>query len=385
MDLATFRAVFLLLAWLRVSIADVAPPTNVTLHCRNLKNVLKWSYEDPPPPGLRFRVKISSLNAVSDERWVDPPAQHQDVSFLNDPENDYLIDITAVIGQSESAYAPPDGISFSYFESSLANQKCHLDFPSVKVTARPHGSVLFCFTHPWLLYFQKPPRGPGEEIRKKRSANLPQFKYHVQIGNQTEHTFFCQESVCEKELPVDAEQEKLCLKMEGALQSISVQATQAYCALRPETPSYVLPLCIGGGLLAVLSLGFVAVMLYHKGTMANNPAPNFLTFPKKLQKATHTMPKETFNVPEVEPGSPTLLLQAQEEGLTPLGPHFTEPEFRLPIGVSAHDEGTDRESEYMAGEGLDEDEYSDNVQDGYEKRPVLDNLSPGELTEGYRG
>lgn len=39
---------------------SVEPPTNVTLFCHNLKNLLQWSY-DEPVPGLRFRVEIRSL------------------------------------------------------------------------------------------------------------------------------------------------------------------------------------------------------------------------------------------------------------------------------------------------------------------------------------
>ncbi|XP_037321718.2 interferon gamma receptor 1-like [Pungitius pungitius] len=403
MDLTTFRAAFLLLllAWLRYSVADVAPPTNVTLHCHNMKNVLKWSYEDPPPPGLRFRVNIYSQMNAPAEKWVEPPAQHLDVSFLNDSEDDYLVDVNAVIGQNESACAPPDAIIFSYFQNSLAMQKCNVDFPSVNVTAQDNGSLLFRFAHPWLLYFQKPPRKPREKTRKNRSAALPLFKYGVQIVNQeTEHHFSCQESVCEQKLLLNAAQKDLCLKMHGELQKISVQATQAYCALRQETLSYFLPICVCGAGLAVLSLGLVVLMLYRKGTAANIAVPNFLIHPNKPPKATHAMPKEAFNVPQVGPGSPTPLLQAEEEeDPTPLGPRFTEPEFRLPLGVSERDEGLmgdvggglDGESGYMAGRDLDEEDekfeapYSGSSYAGYEQRPVLDNLSPGELTEGYRG
>lgn len=389
---------FLLLVWLQESVADVAPPTNVTLHCHNMKNVVKWSYEDPPPPGLRFRVNLRSfypLNSFPNEMWVDPPAQQQDVSFLNDPQNDYFLSVTAVIGQNES---PPTDIVFSYSRSSPAEQKCNLDFPSVNVTARHNGSVLFRFSHPWLLYFQKPTHSPSKNRRKKKSAELPEFQYDVQIVNQGgTHTFFCEDSVCEEELLVDAAQEKHCLKMQGELQAVSVQAKQAYCAPRQETPSYLLPLCVCGGLLVLSSLGLVILMLYRKGTKADIAPPDFLIFPNKRLKATHTAPKEALNVPEV--GSPTRLLPAEEEeARTPLSPRFTEPEFRLPIGVFARDEGVivdeeagmDGESGYMGGKDLDQEDedeapYSGNVHVPYEKRPVLDNLAPGELTEGYRG
>lgn len=55
---------------------------------------------------------------------VDPPAQQVDLSFLSDPNNEFFLQVTAVIGEDESEFVPHDGITFSYFKDSLVKQKC---------------------------------------------------------------------------------------------------------------------------------------------------------------------------------------------------------------------------------------------------------------------
>lgn len=56
---------------LKVFVSPVEPPTNVTFHCHNLHDLLRWSYELPAPAGLRFRVNISSVERSWQSR---PPA-----------------------------------------------------------------------------------------------------------------------------------------------------------------------------------------------------------------------------------------------------------------------------------------------------------------------
>lgn len=58
--------------------------------------------------------------------WVDSPRLQADVSFLSDPNNDYFLQVTAVVGQNESQSVPEDGVTFSYFKDSMVNQKCKL-------------------------------------------------------------------------------------------------------------------------------------------------------------------------------------------------------------------------------------------------------------------
>ncbi|XP_031694456.1 growth/differentiation factor 10b [Anarrhichthys ocellatus] len=399
MDFVKFRSVFLSLVWSHAALAYVEPPTNVTLDCHNMNNVLRWSYKQLSP-GLRFKISIGSTEAnkgYPQEIWVKPPAPLQlDVSSLSDPKTDYLLDVTAVIGQNESDVAPSEGIDFSYFMDSPATKICNVDFPSVNVTSQHEGTVLFRFTHPSLVYLQKLPSSLTTKTRRKKS-HLSVFYYDVVIINQTEHAFSCETSVCEEHISVDAAQTKHCLKMSGELEKISVQATQEYCLLPPEeTPSYHIPLIIAGSVLAALLVfGFVFYMVYQKQTTPTTSLPTSVTFPTKLIQVISEAVHETFFVPEVGPTSPTPLLSAEEEELTTCVPPSTEPELRLPLGMLTEDEGvsddvgvgTNKEPGYMAGNDLEEDEalYPSEVPTGYEKRPVFDTLAPDEVTEGYRG
>lgn len=79
-------------------------------------------------PFFRTNLKVSqcliNLSSLPDEIWVKPPVQEADVSFLSDPNNEYFLQVTAVIGDNNSEPVPPDGITFSYFKDSPVNQKC---------------------------------------------------------------------------------------------------------------------------------------------------------------------------------------------------------------------------------------------------------------------
>ncbi len=50
------------------------------------------------------------------------------------------------------------------------------------------------------------------------------------VQKERHHDFSCMESVCEEMLPVDAAQEKHCLKMQGEMEKIYFRGTQEYCA-----------------------------------------------------------------------------------------------------------------------------------------------------------
>lgn len=409
MSWATLHPVLLFLCSVHAAVAQVEPPANVTLHCHNLHNVLKWSYGQLPP-GIKFRIDIGAtidLNGSPDVLWVSPPAELQaNVSFLSDPDNDYYIAVTAVIGQNESHEAPHDGISFSYFKDAPVVQKCFVDFPTVHLTAQKNDSVQVRFTHPWLVYHQ---RLPNRKSRKKKSHDaqnsleLPVFSYDVKIINQKNghHNFVesCKESVCETVLQVDPAQEKHCLRIKGDLLKILVRGTQEYCVLPYEdsspssSSSYLIQYCIVGVLLAFSAAAFVIYMVYRKLTTPSSSLPDSMKITSKLKQ--WTSPQETCFVPEVGPVSPTPLLSTEEKDFTPTVTPSTVPDLRLRLGVTTEDEGVSVDVEekndegpgYMKGRHLDEDDelHSSEVPSGYEKRPVLVKLAPDELAEGYRG
>ncbi|KAF3841914.1 hypothetical protein F7725_023865 [Dissostichus mawsoni] len=335
MDLATFHPVILFLALVQVVLALVEPPANVTLECHNMRNVLRWDY-DQLVPGLRFRVNIGSIGGSPNGIWVDPPTKQADVSFLSDPRNEYIISVTAVIGQNESGSAPPDAIEFSYFKDALSERICSLDLPSVNVTTLHDGKILVRFMHPWLLYKTNKPSSQKKSKRNKDgqiSKELPVFRYMVEAVHQKgiHHTSVCEESVCAMNFTVAASQEKHCVTVEGELEKILVKTLRPKFAAKgtPESKGYL---------------------------------------------------QEKIFVPEVVPCSPTLM--DEEKDVTSFITPSDDSVLRLRCGVSGEaDKGLsdrvevaiDKGSGYTQGRDLEPDEPLEVAEapSGYEKRAVV--------------
>ncbi|XP_070697296.1 interferon gamma receptor 1-like [Pempheris klunzingeri] len=389
-----FYPVFLCVLWLRAAAGYVEQPTNVTLHCHNLHNVLGWSHNQLSTPGLRFKVDIGSVLKISPSvLWVNstPPLQ-VDLSSLSDPSNDYYLTVTAVIGQNESEPAPQNGLSFSYYQDSLAEQKCFVDLPPVNVTAQDDHSILFRFTHPWNILKPK--------LKKKKrndfwmSKELPVFKYSVVITNQKEypHSFSCVESVCEKKLAVDAAQEKHCLMVTGELQKMIVKATQEYCALPLEKPDYTYVYIVLFLASTAMIVALVVFMVFRRKTKSLSSLPDSVTFGERVKRLTMQVVQEQIFVPEVEPTTPTQLLIEQTES-TPTVTPSPEQDLRLSIGIEDEDgsdvvtAGDAEGSLYTHGRHFDEEEepQSSEPASGYERREVLVEVGPDELVKGYRG
>ncbi|XP_060896042.1 interferon gamma receptor 1-like [Labrus mixtus] len=393
--------VFLSLVCLQASSDHVMPPTNLTLECRNLHNVLKWSYEQPLTPGLTFVVNIGCLSNCPESITVEPPALQADLSFLSLPSEDYYVTVSAVIGEDKSDSS--QGIEFSYFKDSLVSKKCIVDLPSVNVTAQKDDFVLFRFEHPWQFHKRKTAGSPKSGGMKKRSQDyeieeLPEFTYDVIIMSQKDepHGFSCVEMVCEEKLPVDAAQKKHCLKITGQMNRISVEATQDYCTLPIEDKNYLIYYIMGGVLLLILLIA-VLFMVYKKKTNPSSSKPAFLNFSGERGQFTSRAVPESVIVAEVEPCSPSLLLPTTDE--TDVSP-VTSPEdndLRLPLGlgsrfiedeVMCEDEEVQNHegSEYAQGGQLEDDTLEcREFPSAYERRIAVVDLAPGELAEGYRG
>ncbi|XP_068597403.1 interferon gamma receptor 1-like [Brachionichthys hirsutus] len=378
MALSSCHHVFLFLACFQAAAlaAYVEPPTNVTLHCRNMNNTLQWSYSHFQP-GLKFKVDISALSGTFDDILVEPPALHADVSFLSDPNNDYYITVSAVIGQNKSEESPSQGIIFSYFKDSQADQKCFVDLPSINVTAQMDGEVFFHFRHPWLFYNHNWLSGQNRRPRKKSldaqiRKPLPEFKYDVVIVNQETppQRFSCEKRICEGKLVADPGQTQHCLKVKGEMQKMAVKATQEYCAATAQesthgpNKSIYVPIVLAF-LLTFGVLALVVFIVYKKKTTPSTPSPRSTTFTSRLRQLTFGAVGDAVLVPVlvpvVEPNSTPLVSPVEEES--------TEyPPARL----------SSTEADLSS---IDEDEPQNS---GYEKRLVLVQLSPDEETEGYR-
>ncbi|XP_053189283.1 interferon gamma receptor 1-like isoform X2 [Scomber japonicus] len=382
---------------LHLTAAQVPPPTNLTLNCRNFKNILTWTYEKPPP-GLRFRVDIGSTDGGTypPNVTVVPPTLQTDVSFLSSPSNTYYLEVTAVLEQKKSI---ANEIVFSYFKDSPATQKCSLDFPPVNVTTESEGLILISFTHPWLLYEEN--LKPKKVKRHKAGKNLPLFECKVVIINQLHagpHDCSCEKSVCETKLQVNATQETHCVKMTGVLEKINVEAPGEYCTL-PIPDSTIM--YVGIGLASFAALAVIVYMVYLRKTKSSTSLPSSTTFPpmspfRQTGQWTMGIKKEKILVPQVEPSSPTALLPEKEvDESTPADTPKDEYDVRMRIGVSTEtdegvgDEVRQQKDDYMQGTNLDEGDSETETyfedHSSYERRQIVVELAPGEQAEGYRG
>ncbi|XP_051815459.1 interferon gamma receptor 1-like isoform X2 [Acanthochromis polyacanthus] len=400
MDLARLHPVSLFAVWITVVTALVEPPGNVTLHCHNLTNILKWDYNQLTP-GVKFRVDIQPYKGAAENFLVEPSDLQAELPPLIDPREEFYVTVTAVMGEEESEPSPSDGLIFTYSQESLVEKKCVVDLPSVNVTIQPHDQIEFRFEHPWLLY-KKKLRGGGESKSKQRrshdalrSERLPLFTYKVMVVNQGKqpHSDYCEERVCTNTLPVDAAKKEHCLTINGEMNLISVKSNQEFCAQPGEAPSYDYIYVIVS-VLVLIPVAAIGFMVYHKRTrpLSSTPAP---LFPGSfLKQPVRPLPVLTDNVQEVQVASPTPLLTSTDEED---GREFTtvpDYDMRFPIGVTEEDEGvsdvTEREepnvegSDYMGGRHL-EGEEPDEGRSAYESRiPVTVELAPDETAEGYR-
>uniref|UniRef100_A0A1A7YGV1 Fibronectin type-III domain-containing protein n=1 Tax=Iconisemion striatum TaxID=60296 RepID=A0A1A7YGV1_9TELE len=383
--------------------AYVAPPTNVTLHCHNLQNLLEWDY-DQMLPGLKFRVDIKSdydLKNCQRVVWVDQPPLQANLSYLSNPNAEYFLTVTAVIGQNESD--PSSGIVFSYFHGSLVKQKCSLDLPPVNVTLLPDDHVQLSFEHPWLLYHEK--LFICESPKKKK--HLPVFKFKVTVGQREHHhTYECTDHVCEEKLRegcvhskncTEAAQKKHCLQIKGELEKMQVKSKQS-CTLPPtrltsaghDTGVVVAIVLV---LLAAAAVACVTIMVVIKKTRPSSDLPPSILHNSRSNQPTMLMVKEPITAVE-QPSSPTPLLtnidRNEDEEFIHVGNGSTEQDFRMPIGITSNDHDgnmNNRQSEYMKGSNLEEEEgeESETPSCPYERRAVVVELAPDERADGYRG
>uniref|UniRef100_A0A3Q1FZW0 Uncharacterized LOC110967655 n=1 Tax=Acanthochromis polyacanthus TaxID=80966 RepID=A0A3Q1FZW0_9TELE len=281
MDLARLHPVSLFAVWITVVTALVEPPGNVTLHCHNLTNILKWDYNQLTP-GVKFRVDIQPYKGAAENFLVEPSDLQAELPPLIDPREEFYVTVTAVMGEEESEPSPSDGLIFTYSQESLVEKKCVVDLPSVNVTIQPHDQIEFRFEHPWLLY-KKKLRGGGESKSKQRrshdalrSERLPLFTYKVMVVNQGKqpHSDYCEERVCTNTLPVDAAKKEHCLTINGEMNLISVKSNQEFCAQPGEAPSYDYIYVIVS-VLVLIPVAAIGFMVYHKRTrpLSSTPAP----------------------------------------------------------------------------------------------------------------
>lgn len=340
----------------------VLPPTNMSFRCHNMQNSLSWAH-DEPVPGLKFKVSIYSKLRAHGEHLVTWPEMSFDLSNYSAPEDDYAIQVSAVLGDDTSINVPEDGIVYSYFMDSPSPIKCGLDLPAVELTTLEENRIHFSFTHPGLIYLPHSQDG------------LSVFDYNIQAINQEsrkyEHTYSCTEAHCQGTIHVDDGKKSFCLNISGEMKKMSVQATQEYCSVPWKMAginplAYVIPivLLLVGGIL-------IAIMVFIKKTRDFSPGPAALIFPvKKNNQQSHAQP-EGSDCAILEPSSPVPLLPPDQS--TSSGSSTYRDEVRLPLGVPAlhqenHLEAQEAtENGYSPGNCLDGEE-DEQPHSAYERR-----------------
>uniref|UniRef100_A0A3Q2R0N8 Interferon gamma receptor 1-like n=1 Tax=Fundulus heteroclitus TaxID=8078 RepID=A0A3Q2R0N8_FUNHE len=386
-----------------VSSAQVAPPTNVTLTCRSLQNILTWDYADLRP-GLGFLVTIGSdseLQECPKEIWVEQPPLQANVSFLSDPDSTYLLRVKAVQGGNESL---EEDVTFSYFHGALDSQKCVLDLPHVTVTPLEHNQIAFEFQHPWLVYKDglNGCKKPRNKKRPRGEPKLPPFEYYTNISGQEVHSE-CEDAKCQEKRPVAVEKDEHCLEIRGTLRKMSVESKE-YCTQKAPPLLNVAALVVGLSLVLVAAAALVIFMVCWKKTTPSKTLLRHLDF---TSRPTHPgcvlldtdSPQETVIVtPLVNNGD------VSEKDDIPSPPGSTEYDLRIKLCPDAQglsedpaDENTPGErNPYMDGKSIDDEPSGGPESDqesrtpyesrsAYEKRSVVLELAPEDHAEGYRG
>ncbi|KAJ0005261.1 hypothetical protein NQD34_011475 [Periophthalmus magnuspinnatus] len=376
--------------WTRGTGARVLPPENVTLLCHNMQNTLHWTYT-PPTDGVKFKVDVLSTQRKPVLLWVESPATSIDLSEFSEPDNEYMVQVSAVRDSEESEPVPEDGIEYSYFQNSGTPLICNVDFPLVDVT-RDDQLLHFSFTHPGLLY---PPSGKHANMRR-----LHRFHYHVQLMNQDwENTYSCSESLCRGKLPILDAEKSYCLNIYGEMRKMSVQPTKTYCT-EPQKAAgisvlfYVLPLVVAGGAL------LVGVMVFVKQTRPMTLDTKALDFtgrrsvPQQDQTSLVTSDCSSVHVerptrvtvlpPNLTSPSAPLLTQTQD---TSSDSSTGSEDMRLPLGIPGNEnepesEGAAGEQEGALGDGYTEGKYLDGDDDDEdeEEEPQSHAYEPHNMT-----
>uniref|UniRef100_A0A8C6UX59 Fibronectin type-III domain-containing protein n=1 Tax=Neogobius melanostomus TaxID=47308 RepID=A0A8C6UX59_9GOBI len=362
------------LLWIHVAGAIVPPPTNVTLLCHNMQNILSWGYGQSED-GLRLKVYVRSLSRSPEPFLVNSPTMSFNLSQFSDPDEDYMVQVSAVKGNEESQSIPEDGIVYSYFKHSSAPKICSLDLPSVDVTTFEENHLQFSFTHPGVIYpTSRKKKGPESQ------DSLPVFDYHVDVLNQESHPYSCSEEKCEDKLHVHGTEKSYCLNISGEMSKMSVQATKTYCfeplkAAGINPVAYIVPI-----VLVVLLVVLTGAMMFVKKTRHNlwTSPPESLHFPEKNNQQNHAAQDNmdcTFV--QLEPSSPVPLIPTDQD--TSNNSCIYRDEVRLPLGVP--DNENEPEEAAAAGDGYtqgncldDDDEQQEKEKpppSEYESRPKL--------------
>ncbi|XP_043090528.1 interferon gamma receptor 1-like [Puntigrus tetrazona] len=332
----------------------VPSPTNVSVVCHNFVNVLYWNYSKPTEQ-LKFSVLVKPYESAS--RTVDTSQTYLDISsYSGDVGDDYFVSVTAHDGQEISERA---SIRFTYskdyFNINTHKYKCSLDFPAVNTSVHKH-MIKASFQHPFMLHKQVTLNG--------------EFVYTI-THDERKFLYSCfeVEELCTAEIYLNqsAAGQRVELKFEGKIAGIHSYTYRNVSIPRqtPETDNTgIIAALLGGGTIVLsIIIGFVW-LLWRKWSKIPK-MPHWCIIPRQYHTMLVSQPEMTDISPVTSQGPPSSPVEEDcKTVLTLDGSVIDHPE------VSAED--MDFEDSGSFGRSSD-----------YDSPKFLQEMSPGDSTEGY--
>ncbi|XP_073691330.1 interferon gamma receptor 1-like [Garra rufa] len=346
----------------------VPSPTNISVVCHNFVNVLYWNYSNPTEQ-LKFSVNVDPYE--SDSQTVDTSQTYLDISsYSRDASDDYLVSVTAHDGQekSESVFIKFT-YSKDYFHESKHKYKCSLDFPAVNTSV--HKDVIEAsFEHPLLLH--------------KQDILRQEFVYTVTHDEQ-EFSYSCsvKDEMCTTEIHLKEGMAGQCndLKFEGKIAGIPSHTYRNVCVPQqtPETDKTgLIAGLLGGGTIMLFIIVGVLWLLCRKWSKIPK-IPEVLRGLIPGQSPT-TQPELTDVSPMTSQRHTPLLT---EESYDPPPNSLTEENCKANTIVSPS-KGTVVDLPEVSEEDVNNDDFeSFGWSSDYDSPKFLQEMSPGDITEGY--
>ncbi|KAF5904999.1 interferon gamma receptor 1-like, partial [Clarias magur] len=237
-------------------LSTIPAPTNISVTCRNFKNVLYWNYSEPGlQPKFNITINGYGYGYASESKNLLTSQTYLDISeYTQNIEDGYYVTVDAQAKGSELSNSS-QGVEFTYNGNLPSTQTCMMDFPVIKFSVLQRG-VHFSFSHPFNVH--------------NVSSLEALFTYTVNF-NGTKSNFNCNEDEeCTGDFPLTESLYGKCMPVyvQGYVEGISAETTEEVCGnVRPNDTDWAvlvtILLCSGGALLFLIIL---AVVVYIKLT-----------------------------------------------------------------------------------------------------------------------
>ncbi|XP_014862123.1 PREDICTED: uncharacterized protein LOC106929594 [Poecilia mexicana] len=245
----------------------VAPPSNVTVKCKNLKITVSWDYSKHQPQTI-FWVNVTGSTVVGSFEASTEEHQYDLSQFVLGSQERYLsylvVFVTAVQGGERSEAVKSK--SFSFNQLKTVDIKCLLDLPPVKVHKAEDGASVK-FANPLRFYDEL-----NRTVTRNSNAALRFTVYPSEfIGSCS-----VSDLTCKLDVTLPAED---CVTLKGYLcfdqcvNQISFKETKKYCSEKQEVDGLVMLAVILGSIFLVVIIVAVAVICKVEAWTMKIPTP----------------------------------------------------------------------------------------------------------------